>query len=60
MNDMGENYRQVYYQQRLAPGEHNYDTKHLTRLYETDAINTQFLHSIFCEDYEKNMYTEAV
>ena len=41
------------------PGEISYTEKHLKRLYETDSINTQFLQSIFTEDYEKNMIEEA-
>jgi len=40
MNDMGREYKDVYYQQRLAPLEFLYDEKHLLRLYEADAINT--------------------
>lgn len=40
MKDMGEEYRDIYYQQRLAPLEYLYDDKHLQRLYEADAINT--------------------
>ena len=25
------------------------------RLYESDAINTQFLHFMYCEEYEKKL-----
>ena len=59
MSDMGNYFRSVYYQQRLAPGEFNYQEKQLKRLYESDSINSQFLHSIFTEDYEKEMYDEV-
>ena len=37
-----------------------YDVKHLERLYEAENPNTQFLHSIYFEDFEKNMYAEAM
>lgn len=53
MNDMGREYRDIYYQQRLAPLEILYDSKHLQRLYEADAVNTQYVQSIICEEYEK-------
>lgn len=59
MSDMGNDFRPVYYQQRLAPGEINYQEKHLKRLYESDSINSQFLQSIFTEDYEKEMLDEV-
>lgn len=59
MEDMGSEFRGVYYQQRLAPGEINYTEKHLKRLYESDSINSQFLHSIFAEDYEKELLDEV-
>mmetsp|Transcript_22847 Transcript_22847/g.28352 ORF Transcript_22847/g.28352 Transcript_22847/m.28352 type:complete len:141 (+) Transcript_22847:256-678(+) len=60
MSDMGPSYRQTYQQQKLAYGEYLYDLKRLERLYDSEAINTQFLHSIYFEDYEKNMYTEVM
>lgn len=37
-----------------------YDEKTLKRLYDSDAINTQFLHSMWCEEYEKNMLEECL
>lgn len=37
-----------------------FDAKRLKRLYDQDAINSQFLHSIFCEEYEKNMIDEIL
>ena len=52
---MGEDYKMAYYQQRLVPGNSLYDQAHLKRLYDQDVINSQFIHSIFCEEYEKNM-----
>lgn len=55
MKDMGPDYKQVYYQQKLVPGEVLYDEKHLQRLYDSDDINSQYIHSIFCQEYEKNM-----
>jgi len=60
MDDMGPAYRQIYHQQRLAYGEFMYDLKRLERLYDAEAVNTQFLHAIYFEDYEKNMYAEAM
>ena len=57
---MGENYRHVYYQQKLAPGETLYDAKHMQRLYDADAVNTQFIHSMVCEEYEKNLIEEVM
>lgn len=32
----------------------------MERLYEAENVDTQFLHSIFFEDYEKNMYENAM
>jgi len=55
MKDMGEEYATTYFQQRLVPGEVLYDEQHLKRLSDADDINTQYIHSIFCEEYEKNM-----
>jgi len=60
LEDMGPQYRHVYYQQRLANGEYLYDDKHMKRLYSNDGINTQFLHSMWCEDYEKNLVDEVL
>lgn len=53
MEDMGADYNHVYYQQRLVPGEFLFDEKHLKRFYEADQINSQYIQSIFCEEYEK-------
>ena len=60
MKDMGPDYKQIYYQQRLPFSEYMYGIKHLERLYNAQNINSQFLHSIYFEDYEKNMYAEAM
>jgi len=60
MSDMGPGYRQIYSQQRLAFGEFPYDLKRLERLYEQEDVNSQFIHSIYFEDYEKNMCAEAM
>lgn len=60
LDDLGDSYRHVYYQQRLAPGEVMYDTKHMERLYNTDDVNTQFFHAMTCQDYEKNMIEEVM
>jgi len=38
--DMGREYRDTYYQQRVVPMEFLYDDKHLVRLYEADAVNS--------------------
>ena len=37
-----------------------YDEKHMERLYAAENLNTQFLHSMYFEDYEKNMYAESM
>lgn len=55
LDNMGDAYNHVYYQQRLAPGDALYETKHMERLYEADAVNSQFVHAMVTEDYEKNM-----
>jgi hypothetical protein len=39
----------------MVPGDILYDESHLKRLYDSDDINSQYLHSIFCEEYEKSM-----
>jgi hypothetical protein len=53
---MGSDYKGAYYQQRLVPLEFLYDDKHLARLYEADAVNSQYVQSIVSEEYEKQMY----
>lgn len=53
MEDMGKDYKDIYYQQRLTPLEYLYDDKHLMRLYEADAINSQYILSTINEEYEK-------
>ena len=40
MKDMGPDYKQIYYQQRLPFSEFQYGTKHLERLYEAENPNT--------------------
>ena len=40
MEDMGPAYRQVYHQQRLPFSEHQYELKHLERLFEAENLNT--------------------
>ncbi len=40
MQDMGREYKDIYYQQRLVPMEYLYEDMHLQRLYEADAINS--------------------
>ena len=52
---MGPDYKTVYYQQRLAPGELLYDESHMKRLYDADIVNSQYIHSAVCEEYEKNL-----
>ena len=59
MEDMGDAYKTIYFQQKVAPGEFLYDEANLKKLYEADIINTQYIHSIFFEEYEKNLL-EAV
>lgn len=53
---MGREYKDIYYQQRLVPMEYLYEDKHLVRLYDADAVNSQYVQSITCEEYEKQMY----
>lgn len=55
IKNLGKDYKMDYYQQRLVPGEMLYDQAHLKRLYDQDDINSQYIHSVFCEEYEKNM-----
>ena len=55
LKDLGSEYRQIYHQQRLAPGEVLLDEEHLRRFHDSDTINSQYIHSIFLEEYEKNM-----
>lgn len=37
-----------------------YEAKHMERLYDSDQVNTQFMHALVCEDYEKNMIDEVL
>jgi hypothetical protein len=32
----------------------------MERLFDSDAVNTQFMHSLVLEDYEKNMIEEVL
>jgi hypothetical protein len=52
---MGHEYKDLYYQQRLAPLEILYDERHLERLYEADDVNSQFVQSVVAEEFEKPM-----
>jgi hypothetical protein len=52
---MGPSYKDLYYQQRLAPLEILYDERHLDRLHEADDVNSQYVQSVVCEEYEKPM-----
>ena len=56
---MGEDHKQTYQQQKLVPGEFLFDDQRLKRLYDADDINSQYVHSIFLQEYEKNLI-EAV
>ena len=56
IKDMGNNYTQEYFQQRMVPGEILYEQTHLKRLYDSDVVNSQYLHSVFCEEYQKNLF----
>lgn len=60
MDDMGPEYGPVYYTQRLAHGEHVYEKRRLERMYQNDTVNAQFLHSVFCEPYEKPLIEYAM
>ena len=53
---MGQEYRDVYYQQRLAPLEFLYEEKHLERLFEADDVNSQYVQSVVCEEFEKQLH----
>ena len=59
MENMGPAYKQTYFQQRLVPLETLYNEKHLQRLSESEGINSQFIQTVTCEEYEKQMY-EAI
>jgi len=37
-----------------------YEAKHMERLYNADDVNTQFLHALFCQDYERNLVEEVL
>ena len=60
MDDMGESYRHIYYQQRLVFGEYLYDETRLEKLYKANNLNTTFLHSIYTEDYEKPVIEQCM
>ncbi|CAI2359543.1 unnamed protein product [Moneuplotes crassus] len=49
-------YRDSLYLQKLVPLERLLTEHHMVRAYESDSINTQYLMTIFCEEYEKNLY----
>jgi hypothetical protein len=53
---MGLEYRDTYYQQRLTPLEILYEERHLERLYEADDVNSQFVQSVVCEEFEKQLH----
>ena len=36
-----------------------YDERHLQRLYDSDGVNSQYVQSVFCEEYEKQIH-EAI
>lgn len=59
IKDLGEDYLMDYFQQRLVPGEFLYEEAQLKRLYDADMMNSQYIHTVFCEEYEKNLI-EAV
>ncbi len=41
------------------PLEFLYDERHLERLYEADDVNSQYVQSVVCEEFEKQMH-EAI
>lgn len=53
---MGREYKDIYYQQRLVPLEILYEEKHLNRLFDADDINSQYVQSVFAEEFEKQMF----
>lgn len=57
--NLGSTYNDILYQQRLPPIEILYDERHLERLFEADDVNSQYVQSVVCEEYEKNMH-EAI
>lgn len=57
---MGREYRDTYYQQRLTPLEFLYEERHLQRLYEADDVNSQFVQSVVCEEFEKQLNEAAL
>ena len=57
---MGDQYRHIYYQQRLVYGDFLYDNTRLERLYNANNLNTTFLHSIYTEEHEKPMIEQAM
>jgi hypothetical protein len=59
LDNLGHDYRDVYYQQRLVPLELLYEERHLERLYEADDVNSQYVQSVVCEEFEKQI-NEAI
>ncbi len=49
-------YRDSLYLQKLVPMERLLTEQHMIRAYESDSTNSQYIMTIFCEEYEKNLY----
>lgn len=49
-------YRDSLYLQRLVPLERLLSEHHMVRAYESDSMTSQYVMTIFCEEYEKNLY----
>lgn len=49
-------YKDSLYLQKLVPIDRLLTERHMTRMYSHDAINSQYIMTIFCEEYEKNLY----
>ena len=60
LDDLGKEYSHVYYQQRLAPGDSLYTNTMMEKLYSTEQVNSQFMHALLCEDYEKSLIEEIM
>jgi hypothetical protein len=51
-----QGYRDSLYLQKLVPMERLLTEQHMVRMFEFDNINSQYLMTTVCEEYEKNLY----
>ena len=51
-----DDYKDSLYLQKLVPIDRLLTENHMVRMYEYDTVNSQYIMTIFCEEYEKNLY----